>query len=493
MRNLARTAMVFAAVFCAAFGFVARVAAADAPLTITLMTRTFSGDPAKDEAGPKKAVEDYCNVKLKMIWVPSTSYDDKMNLSIASGDIPMIMLAGSKTPSIVKAVKDGAFWEIGPYLKEYPNLGQAHPVTLWNSSFEGKTYGLYSNRPLGRYGITYRSDWLKNVGLKQPVTIDDFYRMLVAFKEKDPDGNGKADTYGMVATKYAGPFKVMMTWFGAPNEWGEDAAGSLVPAHMTSEYMDCLKFWKKMYVEKLINEDFAVMDPNKWNDPIFQNKAGVIVDCINTVTNKWNTTWEKEKLPGYAECMGPIVGPKGARSQATTGYGSLFLFSKTSIKDLATLKKVLAFEDRLGDRRMQDTCSYGIEGRHYNIIPGGWIKVVQDDKIPKNELNDLNQILPFIPSTNLTPTEQKPWVVQYEKQMKDNEKYVVGDPTLAFVSPTMGTKGAQLNTIVEDARVQFIVGQIDEKGFNDAVALWRRSGGDQVIKEFNDDYKKLKK
>jgi len=493
MRNPTRAAIVFAAVFCLAFGFTARVVAADAPFPITIMTRTFSGDPIKDDAQAKRIVEEYCNVKLNIIWVPSTSYDDKMNLAIASGDIPMVMLAGSKIPSIVKAAKEGAFWEIGSYLKDYPNLGRANSITLWNSSFEGKVYGLYSNRPLGRYGITYRSDWLKNVGFKQPVTIDDFYKMLVAFRDKDPDQNGKADTYGMVVTKYNGPWKVMLTWFGGPNEWGEDATGQLLPSHMHPEYMDALRFWRKMYTEKLINDDFAVMDPNKWNDPIFQNKAGVIVDCINTVTNKWNTTWEQQKLPYYAECMGPIQGPKGLRSQATSGYGSLFLFSRKAIKDVATLKKVLAFEDRMGDRKMQDTVTYGVEGRNFTMLPGGFVKVNQDPNIPKNELNDLNQILSFIPPTNQTPQEQKPWVVKYEKQMLDNEPYVVGDPTLAFVSPTMGTKGAQLNTIIEDARVQFIAGQIDEKGFNDAVALWRKTGGDQVIKEFNDDYKKVKR
>ena len=42
------------------------------------------------------------------------------------------------------------------------------------------------------------------VCLDMPETLDDFYEVLKAFKEKDPDGNGKDDTYGMVVPKWMG-------------------------------------------------------------------------------------------------------------------------------------------------------------------------------------------------------------------------------------------------------------------------------------------------
>jgi putative aldouronate transport system substrate-binding protein len=473
----------------------AGLTAAEPPMTITIMTRTFSGDPIREDAEAKRIVEEYCNVKLKIDWVPSTTYDEKMNLVLASGSLPMVMIASNnKVPSIVKAVRDGAFWEIGPYLKEYGNLGRANPITLWNSSFDGKIFGLYSDRPLGRNGIIYRADWLKKLGLSEPKTIDDFYKMLVAFRDRDPDGNGKNDTYGMVVPYVKNNpivFKNMLPWFGGPNEWGVWSDGTLQPAHLFPEYMDCLKFWKKMYDEKLINEDFAVLDPNKWNDPIVQDRAGVIVDVVNSKSSQLNQIFEAQKPGALMDVMGAVAGPRGLRSMATSGFGSIFLFSKSAIRDLATLKKVLAFENLLGDKKMQDTCSYGVLGKHYQLIEG-FVRTnpVTDTTYPKNDFNDLNQILSFIPPENMTAREQKPYVAKYEQVMRDNVKIVVGNPAAPFASPTQGTKGAQLDTIIMDAHINFIVGKIDLKGWNDAIALWRASGGDQVIKEINDDFKK---
>jgi putative aldouronate transport system substrate-binding protein len=258
--------------------------------------------------------------------------------------------------------------------------------------------------------------------------------------------------------------------------------------------MECLKFWKKMFEEKLINADFAVMDPNKWNDPVLANKAGVIVDVVNTRSNQINKLFDEKKIDAAVDVFGAVAGPKGLRSQATTGFGSIFLFSKSAIKDLATLKKVLAFEDKLGDRICQDTCSYGVQGKHWNLVEG-YVKTLAttDTTYPKNDWNDFNQILPFIPAENLTLAEPKPWVVKYEQQMLDNVKIVVGNPASPFSSPTEGMRGGQLNAIYEEIYVKYTAGQIDEKGVQDLIALWRKTGGDDVIKEYNEQFVKYGK
>ncbi|MCY8268904.1 hypothetical protein MOC48_21490, partial [Bacillus haynesii] len=52
--------------------------------------------------------------------------------------------------------------------------------------------------------------------------------------------------------------------------------------------------------------------------------------------------------------------------------------------------------------------------------------------------------------------------------------------------------GAQLDNIILDAKTQFIIGDIDEKGFQDAVQLWYKSGGEDLMKELNKRYKETK-
>lgn len=474
-------------------------AAAKGPLTITVMTGAYSTDPIKPEADAIKKVNEYCGVNLEITYVPAstgTVYDEKMNVTMASGNMPMVMLALNRNASLFTAIRQGAFWEIGPYLKDYPNLSKANPIALWNSSFDGKTYGLYRARPLGRNGIIYRSDWLKNVGLSEPQTIDEFYAMLKAFKEKDPDKNGKDDTFGMAMTKFMGPFDQMVTWFGGFNEWGLDASGKLAASWTTKEYKDTLVFFKKMYDEGLINSDFAVYDPGKWNDLLIGGKGGVAIDVTDRC-NKINDEFQRSVPGAYMEIMSaPPAGPKGRKSLATAGFAGVFLFSKTAIKDEATLRQVLAFFDRLGDKKMLDLCGYGVEGVNYTLV-NGFLKPKTSEETkalpPLQRADDLNQILCFIPDLVGTPLEQKPWIAKKAIVDKSNEQWVVGNPAFPFTSATLALKQTQLKNIIEDARIKYIIGQLDDKGWEAAIEDWKKTGGDQVTAEFNAEYAKYAK
>ena len=43
------------------------------------------------------------------------------------------------------------------------------------------------------WGLMMRKDWLENVGMEAPTTIDEWYEVLTAFKTQDPNGNGFPD------------------------------------------------------------------------------------------------------------------------------------------------------------------------------------------------------------------------------------------------------------------------------------------------------------
>ena len=198
-------------------------------MAIDVFVPTFTTEPPTDSSPVWQALEDYTNTDLTIEWAPNSNLEDKFNITLSSGDLPHVMYVPGKSPSFISAVEDGAFWELGPYLDDYPNLSQANEIILNNSSINGKIFGIYRSRDLGRNGVIIRKDWLENLGLEEPKTIDDFYNMLKAFTEEDPDGNGQDDTYGLVVSKYEGPWDVMQTWFGVPNKWGIDDDGNLYP------------------------------------------------------------------------------------------------------------------------------------------------------------------------------------------------------------------------------------------------------------------------
>lgn len=467
--------------------------AAQERLKVSIMVPVFSTELPDDSSPVIQALEEYTNTDVEMQFVPDSSYTDKMNITLASGQMPTIMVV-DKTPSFINAARAGAFWELGPYLKDYPNLSQANPIVLNNASIDGKTYALYRGRVLGRMGVTINKEWMDNLGLSAPKTIDEFYHLLKAFKEDDPDRNGKDDTYGIVITKYAGPWDIMQIWFGAPNKWGEDAAGNLVPAHMTPEYLEALKFFRKLYVEGLVNEDFAVMDPAVWNDQIVNRKAGVMVDVADAarrINDKMQTTYgEKDDL--YVDVFQAPVGPKGHRDMPTSGYNRMLAVSKSAVKTEEELRRVLEFLDKLNDVEMKLLLGYGIEGRHYELVDG-YVKplTTADDVALNKEKEGMNQILMFLgtpePTLEMNAINQKVLDVQTA-----NEAIVVGNPAEPLVSEVYAQKGQQLDNIINDARVKYIVGQIDDAGLQKEIELWLSSGGDEYIEEINRLYRESK-
>lgn len=80
------------------------------------------------------------------------------------------------------------------YLEEHPELKP------YITAGDGKMYGMTSARtPLGvaNHGMWIRQDWLDNLGLDTPTTIDELNEVALAFTKNDPDGNGQDDTFGI--------------------------------------------------------------------------------------------------------------------------------------------------------------------------------------------------------------------------------------------------------------------------------------------------------
>lgn len=472
------------------------------PLALTLMLPIFKTNYPKDGSPVAAELEQRTGTKIHFEWVPNASYADKFNITLASGKLPDIIYVGDvKGASFVSAVKSGAFWEVGPYLEDYPNLSQANPVVLANSAIEGKNYGIYRSRALGRNGMAYRKDWLDKLGLEAPQTVDDFYNMLKAFKEGDPDGNGKDDTYGMVLVKWTGQwasgFDTIKLWFGAPNRWGIQD-GKLVPEHEYPEYLEALKFMKKLYDEKLINSDFAVMDSAKWTDPIVNGKAGVIVDVVDTgarIDDKIHAALAKEGKDEpdkhYIDVSGGVTGSDGElHTLPTSGFSGVLAIPKSSAKTEDELKQVLAFLDRLNEPDNQTLLTFGLEGTHYTIADG-YAEPSKNTVLLESEVEGLNQMLPFIPEDKALKVKQTELRIKQTEVQKANEASIVVNPAEAFISTVYSQKGTQLDNVINDARIKFIVGQIDEAALKSAFEVWRNIGGDDLVKEMNELYAKV--
>ncbi|MDG0791194.1 extracellular solute-binding protein [Cohnella ginsengisoli] len=190
--------------------------------TISILVPQFTTEPIKPDNAVVKKIEAYTKSKLELTWVPSVAYDDKLSITISSGSMPKVLtVINNKASYIVNGARSGQFWEVGPYLKDYPNLSKLNKDVLNNISIDGKVYGLYRYRPLTRDGFVIRKDWLNNLGLQPPKSVDDIYNVLKAFTTQDPDQNGKNDTFGLSLEAGLGAFNDILVYNGGLQRVGD--------------------------------------------------------------------------------------------------------------------------------------------------------------------------------------------------------------------------------------------------------------------------------
>ncbi|MFD0679579.1 MULTISPECIES: extracellular solute-binding protein [unclassified Paenibacillus] len=464
-------------------------AAPAGPIEITMMNQYLTAEPPKMDSEPMKLLQEYTNTKLNVTWVPSASYSEKVTASIAvAGDLPKVLLVkDDRNPAIIEAARAGLFWEVGPYLKDYPNLKTLDAARLNNISIDGKVYGIFRWRAIARNGLIIRKDWLDNLGLQEPKTIEELLNVFKAFTYNDPDKNGKNDTFGIAFDANSAQFYHFLSILGAPNTW-EYKDGRMTPDFMTKPYVDTLKLLKQMYADKVFNSDFPVVKDR--TVLLNQGKAGVYIGAYDDLNARFTDLF-KSNPNAKLDTIPNVSGPNGIKVQGGTGYNSVFMIPKTSVKTEAELKQVLTFIDKLGDEKVQNLMTWGIEGKHYKVENGKAVRI--DEKVFTDEVyNTLFQLMVFDGSKAIAGNVD-PSVAKFNKLIQENEKYAVPNPALPLLSKTYMEKGKQLDQVITDARTKFIIGELDEKGFEQAVANWQKNGGDQVISEYKSDYEKTMK
>jgi len=459
---------------------------------MTMVNQFTQNQPPGDDDEFVKKIEDFTNTKLQITWIPGGNVHEKINAIIASGDMPKAMLVfENKSTTLINAVRSGVFWEIGPYIDQFPNLKKyLYPEVLDGVKIDGKLYSLYRSRPLIGDGVVIRKDWLDNLGLSQPKTMDELYNVIKAFTLNDPDKNGKNDTIGLVDESALRGFGYVAAQYGAPNEW-EVKDGKLSPAQFHPGYLEALKFFRKLYKEGLMNKEFTLQSRTQAHELLQKGQAGVrIGDPDMIIGISAGTTDPKAKWDTFVKMQSS---DGSERVFMSNGYTGNFFFPKSSIKDEAELKKVLGFFDKLSAPEMQTMFTWGIEGKHYTLKDGKAVvspEQAANNAVVNNRRNEL-QIVDSLQAAiqgQRNPVDQA-WISAKQEM---NSK-VITNPAINLISKTFTERGTELKQILEDARVKFIIGEIDEAGWDNEMKKWRSAGGDKVIQEMNELYAKMPK
>lgn len=454
------------------------------PLPINIMMIQFATEPQKKDSPGMKFVEEFTNTKLDFTFVPTSAYDDKVSATLASGKLPDLMLVRrNKDSAMLNAQLSGVFWDLAPFLKDTVNLSKMNEIAVTNASINGKLYGIPRERVIARYGMIFRKDWLDSVSLPEPKSMDDIYAIAKAFTENDPDQNGKNDTTGIQEDKSMELLRQLTIYNGGPNAWGL-LDGKVTPDFLFPEHKQALDLYKKMIDEKLIINDFPIAKKYEYFN---KEKAGIYFSVIGDANTHGDLL--KANPKAVIDIAQNFNGPQGERVRATLGYDSLLAIPTSSVKSEEKVKQIVHFLDQLAEKPVEDFFAWGIEGIDYELRDGKPVK--KDANATTNSIGDLWNLrwgnLSIAMQGERTPLELK-----IEKLYVDNMDKAVVDFSASLLSATNTQKGNELKTAITDAQTKYVLGELDEQGWDAALAKWRKDGGDQIIEEFTADYNKNK-
>jgi putative aldouronate transport system substrate-binding protein len=226
-----------AALMVLAFGGAAWAQAKSVDIELwALGAVTEAGNPPDNWVG-YQIIRDKLGINLKLVLEPSTPTDQDTKISVAAASNSLPDLFGVNRDMLMKIAKQGLVAQVDGLLPLMPTRTKTHysdTVRKKLVQVSGKMYGLPDPGAMDRVeGVVIRKDWLDKLGLKTPKTLEELFAVAKAFTLKDPDGNGKDDTYGFGAfyestglssAGYGRRFDYILGAFGVAGMWNLESA-----------------------------------------------------------------------------------------------------------------------------------------------------------------------------------------------------------------------------------------------------------------------------
>ena len=339
--------------------------------------------PADDVIIPKMEAD----LGFDLDWVVVTSeYDAQLNVRLAGGDIPDVFQISSFT-KIADYAKQDLLLDIEPYLDQMPDLKASYSEEDLNRGRYNGTLYTIPTRPYMPYAdFSIRADWLENLGLAMPTTLDELYNVMYAFTYNDPDGNGVQDTFAVTGVG----FPSLQNLFAA---FGTAVPGNflvenneIIYSSVDPRAKDAIAFAQKCINEGLVDPELFSNTGTTARDKCISGQAGIYAGITFWDIMKATFTEQVKAVNPNAEwdlLMG-VEGPAGVvyddmfDASAASGY---YAINPDLAEDPERLSKVLALFNYLCDiDGGQNVAMFGIEGTHYNLVDG---VVVPTDEMTK--------------------------------------------------------------------------------------------------------------
>ena len=442
------------------------------------------------------------------VTVPS-QYDEVMRVRLAAGvDLPdIVQIPGSygNKGEVFSYANQGILIPLDDLIKQHaPNLAKL----IWEDMPElgdamtapdGHIYHIAQNfdgsNRVASKGLLLRTDWLNTLGLETPTTADEWYTVLKAFKEKDPNGNGQADEIPLTAfgANPLSEYGYLGTAFGlaAPVSKYIDDNGTAVCQYDLPGFKDFLAFLNKLYSEGLMDAQYTLADESKMNALCSKDVVGCSAHYAD-LAELWEGTAKAAGNPNSANAEYHMVcSPVAEDGTAIRLLGrALTGFCYGITRDCKNPELAIKWLDYIyANPEGRDTMLYGLEGLTYTVNADGgktWTDFVAKNPDGLNVASALRSVGAF-PAQFSNRTLEFGKMLYSERAAQESE--AVAQYQVQPFPQVMGTEeeldqitslSADIDTYESEMIQNFVTGQASLDEFDSFRETVRSMGGDEL-------------
>jgi putative aldouronate transport system substrate-binding protein len=489
----------------------------------------FDEGESLDKNSVYDAYEKDIGVKITNKWVTDISqFKERVKIAIASNDLPdFLPVNATQLKELTEADMIMDLTEIyDQHATEETKkfLTMDGGMQMKTAMIDGKMMGIPSSyNPFNYQFLFVRTDWLKELGLPEPKTMDDFLKIAEAFKAKNPGGTKEA--FGIAVSK--SPFSIetgvtglrafLNGYHAYENIWMEDGNGGLMNSDIQPEMKQALAALQDMFKKGLIDPEFSVKDTEKAAELIYDGSIGMV----------FGASWTPAQLAKGAVKDGkvvqewgvfpiPSIDNKPTLNQIGLGVDEYYVISKQAKHPegvIRLLNQWIVADNHPTEE--QKVYGYGKD----RVEKGNNYWLLNPLRVGK-QFDNNGEILPkAIENKDESILETADQKTRYARAMQYVEgdtnmwwEYLISGPHGAFShvpeiqknkqylqnkfygapTPTMADRQEILTKKRDEIFIKIIMNQVSVDEFDKFVAEWKKLGGDEITKEVNEWYKSLK-
>jgi len=492
------------------------------------------------------------NYELKWAAPNADTDEQKLTLAMASNDLPDIITIKSGD-LFARLVRSGTLMPLDDLYDEYASPLTKHLIDLYQTALGDKFFSLFTidgkiyafPEASDVFSANWKTLWIRKdilaeLGLPQPGTIEEFEKVLAAYKEAHPEGVG----FVLATDRSLDAVTPIMDAFGAfPQKWTENGSGKLEYGSTQPQVKEALETLNRWYENGYIDREYFIKDPSKNREPL------VAGDALAIYGNWWYALWPfpdlwKNVPSAEMTALEPLIGPDGTQfimHDLRNGYfdygraissscehpEALFYLLNEELDSqfrfdeaLRAEMKKQGYEFKYPSEQWQlpqnpdapqeeQVYNYMVEGpdKFWNTFTGNPVNLPFGFKynerpydlfdryvrmaaaFNKGDMESLNttDYIDYKEYFSDPPNKIRAHVADVEVYNSIKDKDIIRyNRFTTSPTATMLDRQAYLDKIEDEYFTKIITGQLPVDAFDDYVSEWKKAGGDAITEEVND-------